>query len=107
MPISGGPPGLTFNFEREDETIPGTSSLVIGDAKIVSAGSSTGSACNWESQHQPGNWDTAESGEGTALEVSVNRRQVPGFIAIEAGQWRIENPNAADRVVRLSVINVG
>ena len=106
MPIFGGAPGLVFNFEREDETIPGTSNLVLGDAKIVTCFESTGSTCELERQHNAGNWDPVESAEATDIDAVINIARL-FYASIEAAQWRIVNTNAADRIVRLSVINVG
>lgn len=106
MPITGGAPGLTFNFEREVETVPGLGNLVLGEAKILSALQATGTTCELERQHNAGNWDQAESLEATDIDARVNVATVL-FAAIEAAQWRLVNTNAADREVRLSVINVG
>ena len=107
MPISGGTPGLTFNFEREVETIPGLGNLVLGDSKILTCGQATGTDCEIERQHNAGNWDQVRAPDNSAINCLVNIPTVFGYISTETAQWRVVNTNAADREIRLSVINVG
>lgn len=107
MPISGGAPGLTFNFEREVESVPGTSTLVLGDAKILTAFEAQGSTVTLERQNQAGNWDKVDTPDGGNLDAITTICHVTNFVSIEAAQWRLENGNAAARNCYMSVINVG
>jgi len=108
MPISGGAPGLTFNFVTETETVPSGGNLVLGDAKILCAWGSDGVLDLWH-KYGPagGNWGAIRTPAGDDIDEIANTSIATGFISIEAAMWRIENAIAAVRSIRLSVINVG
>jgi len=107
MPISGGPPGLTFNFEREAETVLGTSTLVLGDAKILSSMYGNGSDCELQMNRTGGTWTNHVTPALDLIEAASVGPRGGYFVSIEAGEWRINNTNANDRLIQLSVINVG
>lgn len=109
MPIFGGPPGLTFNFEVENETVPAGASLVIGDSKLLSTWSSNGILDLWRDSDGPGggNWAVVVDPAGDEWDAGADISTLLALTGIEAAMWRLENAVAADRDTFLSVINVG
>lgn len=107
MPIFGGPPGLTFAFEREVETVPGVGVLVLGDAKILSSLQSDLSILQLERQREAASWQTVETPAADEIDSPQLDAQGGFFLSIEAGNWRLVNTNGAARDTYLSVINVG
>ena len=106
MPIFGGPPGLTFNFEREAETIPGLGNLVLGDSKII-CGMTATNICELQLNETGGTWGDVVTPDGGAIEAHAVAYEAGYFISTEAARWRLRNTNAGDQIAQLSVINVG
>jgi len=104
MPISGGGPGLTFNFEYEQEEIPSAGSLVIGDAKIISNFGADGAIDLW--YNEPG-WAVSQTPAGDDIDCAAANSVGGFFISVCAARWRFENAVAALRDLTMSVINVG
>jgi len=109
MPIFGGAPGLTFNFETETETIPSGGSLVIGAAKLLTTWSSDGVLDLWRDSDGPGggNWAVVYSPAADEWDAGADESILLALAGIEATMWRLENAIAAIRTGYLSVINVG
>jgi len=104
MPITGGAPGLVFNFEYETEEIPALGSLVIGDAKILSSFGADGAIDLW--YNKPG-WGGIETVAGDDIDVGGVISVGGFFISVCAARWRFENAIDAIRDLTMSVINVG
>lgn len=102
------PAAQTWTFSTEIETVPASSSLVLGGNKFLITFSSPG-ILDLYRKYGPGggDWDVVQTPAGDDVDAPANMSTFAGLIGMEAATWRLENAVAADRLTRISVIEVG